>query len=90
MREQRRKAQMKKKKQKQKLQDNTHPLFPLPHPKDRAKKKSKKMILKRIFFSKNLLAKEIKLTEISINKPVNLGLSILEISKIVIHEFWYN
>ena len=24
------------------------------------------------------------------NKPVNLGLSILKISKIVMYEFWYN
>ena len=24
------------------------------------------------------------------NKPVYLGISILEISKIVMHEFWYN
>ena len=24
------------------------------------------------------------------NKPVNLGFSILELSKILIHEFWYN
>ena len=24
------------------------------------------------------------------NKPVSLGVSILELSKIVMHEFWYN
>ena len=32
MREQRTKAQVKKKSQKQSPQDNTHPLSPLPHP----------------------------------------------------------
>ena len=29
-------------------------------------------------------------TEILMNKPVYLGLSILELSKIVISEFWYD
>ena len=31
-----------------------------------------------------------KRTGILINIPINLGLSILEISKIVIYEFWYD
>ena len=31
-----------------------------------------------------------KRTQILINKPVYLGLSTLEIRKIVMHEFWYN
>ena len=30
-----------------------------------------------------------KKTEILINKPVHLGLSILELSKILMYEFWY-
>ena len=31
-----------------------------------------------------------KKTQIFINKPVYLGLSILELSKIVMYEFWYD
>ena len=31
-----------------------------------------------------------KKTEIFMNKPVYLGLSILELSKIVMYEFWYD
>ena len=42
------------------------------------------------FFTENLLAIEIKKTEILINKPVYLGLSILELSKILMYEFWYD
>ena len=42
------------------------------------------------FFTENLLAIEMKKTEILMNKPVHLGLSILELSKISMHEFWYD
>ena len=42
------------------------------------------------FFSEDLLAIEMKRTRILMNKPVCLGLSILEISKIVMHKFWYD
>ena len=43
------------------------------------------------FFSENLLAIEMKKkTQILMNKPVYLGLSILELSKIVMYEFWYD
>ena len=31
-----------------------------------------------------------KKTEILMNKPVYLGLSILELSKILMYEFWYD
>ena len=41
-------------------------------------------------FSKSLLGIEMKTTKILRNKPVYLGLSILEISKIVMYELWYN
>ena len=41
-------------------------------------------------FSKNLVAIEMKNPKIKINKPIYLGLSILEISKILMHEFWYD
>ena len=42
------------------------------------------------FFTENLLAIEMKKTEILMNKPVYLGLSILELSKILMYEFWYD
>ena len=42
------------------------------------------------FFTENLLAKEIKNTEILMNKLVYLGLSIRELSKILVYEFYYN
>ena len=41
-------------------------------------------------FSNNLLATEMKRTHILMNNPVFLGLSILEIRKIVMYEFWYD
>ena len=39
------------------------------------------------FFSKKLLAIELKKTEILINKPVYFGLSVLELSKILFMSF---
>ena len=39
------------------------------------------------FFTENVLAIEMKKTEILMNKPVYLGLSILELSKILMYEF---
>ena len=42
------------------------------------------------FFTEKLLAIEMKKTEILMNKPVCLGFSILELSKILMHEFWYD
>ena len=39
------------------------------------------------FFTENLLAVEVKKKEILMNKPVYLGLSILELSKILMYEF---
>ena len=42
------------------------------------------------FFTENILAIETKTTEILMNKLVYLGLSILELSKILIYEFWYD
>ena len=41
-------------------------------------------------FSENLLAIEIEKTQILMNKPGYFGLSILELSKIVMYEFWYD
>ena len=42
------------------------------------------------FFAENLLAIEFKKNQILMNKPAYLGLSILELSKILIYEFWYD
>ena len=41
------------------------------------------------FFTESLLSIEIRKTQIFMNKLVYLGLSILELSKIVMYEFWY-
>ena len=42
------------------------------------------------FFTENLLTIEMRKTQILMNKLVYLGLSILDLSKSVMHEFWYN
>ena len=42
------------------------------------------------FFPENVLAIEMKKTQIHMNKPFYLGLSILKLSKIVNYEFWYD
>ena len=39
---------------------------------------------------KNLLTIEMKRTRVKMNKPVYLGLSVLEISKTLMYEFWYD
>ena len=41
-------------------------------------------------FSENLLAIEMKKTKVKMNKPVYLGMSILDISKTLMHKFWYD
>ena len=41
-------------------------------------------------FSEDLLATEIKKIKVKMNKPVYLGLSILEITKTLMYEFWYD
>ena len=42
------------------------------------------------WFSENLLAIEMKKIKVKMNKPVYLGLSILEFSKTLMYEFWYD
>ena len=42
------------------------------------------------FSTENLLAIEIRKTQTVMNKHVYLGLSISDLSKTVMHEFWYN
>ena len=43
----------------------------------------------RTFIQQNLLAIEMKKTQIFRNKPVYVGLSIEKVSEIVMYEFWY-
>ena len=42
------------------------------------------------FFTENLLTIEMKQTDLLMNKIVYLGLLILELSKILMYEFWYD
>ena len=42
------------------------------------------------YFPKNLMAIEMKKTKLKMNKPVYLGMSKLNISKTIMHEFWYD
>ena len=41
-------------------------------------------------FSENLLAKEVKKTKVKMNKPIYLSMSILDISKMLMYNFWYD
>ena len=41
-------------------------------------------------FAENLLAREMRKTQILMNKPVYLGLSKIDLSKTVIYKFWYD
>ena len=42
------------------------------------------------FFTKNSLAREMRETQTLMNKSVFLGLSILDLSKTLMYEFWHN
>ena len=42
------------------------------------------------FFTETLLAIEMIKTQTLMNKPANLGLSVLDLSKTVMYEFWYD
>ena len=58
-------------------------------------KKRSKLVSEPNFYAMNLISKnlsiiEMKKTKIKMNKPIYLGLSILEISKILMYEFWYD
>ena len=41
------------------------------------------------YFSENLMEIKIKKTQVKMNKPIYLGMSILDISKTLMYEFWY-
>ena len=42
------------------------------------------------YLSENLLATKMKTTKVKKNKPVYLGMSILDVSKTLMYEFWYD
>ena len=42
------------------------------------------------YFSENLMAIEMKKTKVKMNEPIYLGMSILDISKTLTCEFWYD
>ena len=52
-------------------------------------KKRSKLVLEPNYHTINLIF-EMKKTKVEMNKPIYLGLSILEISKILMYEFWYD
>ena len=41
-------------------------------------------------FSDHLMAKEMKKTRVKMTKPLYLGMSVLDISKVLMYEFWYD
>ena len=43
-----------------------------------------------IYFSENLMAIEMKKAKVKMNKLIYLGMSILDISKTLMYEFWYD
>ena len=58
-------------------------------------KKKKKLVSEPNYhttkhFADNLLAIEMEKTKVRMNKPVYLGMSILDISKTIMYEFWYD
>ena len=58
-------------------------------------KKRSKLVSEPNYHTINLISEdlsiiEMKKTKIKMNKPIYLGLSILEISKTLLHEFWYD
>ena len=42
------------------------------------------------YFLENLMAIEVKKTKAKMNKPIYLGMPILDISKTIMYEFWYD
>ena len=58
-------------------------------------KKRSKLVSEPNYLTINLISEdlsiiEMKKTKVKMNKPICLGLSILEISKILMYEFWYD
>ena len=58
-------------------------------------KKRRKLVSEPNYHPMNLISEDLTITEmkktkVKMNKPIYLGLSILEISKILMYEFWYD
>ena len=58
-------------------------------------KKRNKLVSERNYHTMNYISKDLSIiemnkTRLKINKPIYLGLSILDISKILMYEFWYD
>ena len=58
-------------------------------------KKRSKLVSEQKYHTINLISEDLsvtdmKKTKVKMNKPIYLGLSILEISKTLIYEFWYD
>ena len=58
-------------------------------------KKRSKLVSEPNYYTINLISEDLSIIEmkkpkVKINKPIYLGLSILEISKILMYEFWYD
>ena len=58
-------------------------------------KKRNKLVLEPNYHTMNYISEDLSITEmnkakVKMNKPIYLGLSILDISKILIYEFWYD
>ena len=41
-------------------------------------------------YSENLATREMRKTKVEMNKPIYLGMLILDISKTLMYEFWYD
>ena len=58
-------------------------------------KKRSKLVSKPNYHTINIISEDLSIiemtkTKVKMNKPIYLGLSILEISKILMYEFWYD
>ena len=58
-------------------------------------KKKSKLVLELNYHTMNYISKDLSIiemnqTKVKMNKPIYLGLSILDISKILVYEFWYD
>ena len=58
-------------------------------------KKRNKLVSEQTYYTMNYISEDLSIikmnkTKVQMNKPIYLGLSILDISKILIYEFWYD
>ena len=53
-------------------------------------KKRNKLVSEPNYHTMNYISKDLSIIEMKMSKPIYLGLSILDISKILMYEFWYD